>query len=89
MKHIGPREIVLLFTIAALILGKWRLPRLRDGDEGSQLLRELKQMPVFSAETIHGKEAEFIRDRLPKRFPFALILAAALIFGAVAWWLNT
>jgi hypothetical protein len=88
MKHIAPRELLIFLTVVVMILGKARLRRGRDG-ELRQLLRELKLMPVFSAETVQGKEAEFIRDRLPHRFPFWLALAALLIFAAVAWWLNT
>jgi hypothetical protein len=88
MWHITPREILILLTFVTLLLGRDRLRRLRHGDLRSQLLREVELKPVFSAETVHGKEAEFIRDRLPKRFPFWPLFVAALIFGAVAWWLN-
>jgi hypothetical protein len=57
------------------------------GEELSRFKAELmRHMPVCSAETIKGKEAEFIRDRLPKRFPLVLLLVAVLVLGAVAWW---
>jgi hypothetical protein len=78
-------------TVALLLLGARRMPRFQ-GTQGalSQLLRELKRhMPVYSAETVDGKEAEFIRDDLPKPFPFALVVVALLLFGAVAWWLRS
>jgi hypothetical protein len=45
-------------------------------------------MPVYSAETTNGREAEFIRDRLPKRFPTVAVLVVIMIFGATAWWLT-
>jgi hypothetical protein len=45
-------------------------------------------MPVYSAETARGKEAEFIRDRLPKRFPTAIFIALLVLFAAGAWWLT-
>jgi hypothetical protein len=44
-------------------------------------------MPVYTAETTGGKEAELIRDRLPQRFP-RFIAVATVILGAVAWWLT-
>ena len=37
--------------------------------------------PVYSAVTIDGKEAEFIGDKLPVRFPIRLIFA--IVFGIV------
>ncbi len=45
-------------------------------------------MPVYSAETIQGREAEFIRDRLPEQLPALLVLLAVLVVGAFAWWLT-
>ena len=77
-------------TVVLLIVGARQLSRFRVfPDEVSQLLEELKRhMPVYSAETVQGKEAEFIRDGLPKRFPTALVVIALLLFGAVAWWLS-
>jgi hypothetical protein len=57
-------------------------------DELSHLLHELKRhMPVYSAETVRGEEAEFIRDGLPKRFPLLLVVVA-LLFAAAAWWFG-
>jgi hypothetical protein len=54
-----------------------------------QLDDELRaRLPVFSAETVAGKEAEFILERLPRRLSIAALLLAALaVFGAIAWWL--
>jgi len=45
-------------------------------------------MPVYSAETTQGREAEFIRDRLPKRVPTVFVLAAILMSGLLVWWLS-
>ena len=64
---------------------------------GSEWLNQLKQLgdellhrvPVYSAETIQRKEAEFIRDRLPKKVPARLALLLLIVFGAVAWWLTS
>jgi len=44
-------------------------------------------LPVFSAETTRGTEAEFIRDRLPQRFPRWLIYLFLLgVLGTLLWW---
>jgi hypothetical protein len=44
---------------------------------------------VFSAETVRGKQAEFIRERLPRRVPrmLPLMLGAFGVMLRVAWWL--
>jgi hypothetical protein len=48
------------------------------------------RLPVYSAETVHGKEAEFIRDRLPVRWERTLLimLLAFVLVLAVMWWLT-
>ena len=75
--------------VVLLIVGARELSRLRTSPGASQLLQELQRhMPVYSAETVRGKEAEFIRDGLPKRFPTMLLVLALLVFGVVAWWLS-
>jgi hypothetical protein len=59
------------------------------GAELAHVLNELKRhVPVYSAETVKGREAEFIRDELPKRFPVVLVVIALLVLSAVAWWLS-
>jgi len=79
------RLMVVLLIAGARQLSRFRVPP----DEVSHLLQELKRhMPVYSAETVQGKEAEFIRDGLPKRIPTALVVIALLLFGAIAWWLS-
>ena len=75
--HLGI-QVALVVLIALLLLARRHQRRLRV--PADQLFRELRdelyeRMPVFSAETTRGTEAEFIRDRLPKRFPFALVAA--------------
>ena len=46
-----------------------------------------RRMPVFSAESIHHKEAEFIRDRLPiKKAPMIVIMLGLLVFLLAAFW---
>ncbi len=89
--HLGIQQLGLVVLIALLLLARRHLRGLRAPSD--QLFRELrdelyKRMPVFSAETTRGTEAEFIRDRLPKRFPFALVAALLVLFVAAALWLN-
>jgi hypothetical protein len=50
---------------------------------------EMRHMPAYSAETTRGTEAQFIRDRLPVRFPTILALLALVTTGALAWWWCT
>ena len=48
------------------------------------------RLPVYSAETVQGKEAEFIRDRLPVKWGrtlLVMLLTFALVL-AVMWWLT-
>jgi hypothetical protein len=79
-------QVLLLIVIVWLVFASRSLwPHLR------HLEHELLQrMPVFSAETTRHTEAEFIRDRLPRRIPWMLFALAAL--GAagtvVLWWLG-
>ena len=84
----GIPELLIILAIVALIFGTRRLRGINDDSLRSQLQQELGRMPVYSAETTNGKEAEFIRDRLPKRFPTAIVLVVVVIFGAVVWWLT-
>ena len=89
--HLGTQLLAFVLLIALLLLARRHLRRLRD--PADQVIRELREeihrrMPVFSTETTRGTEAEFIRDRLPKRFPFALVATLLVLFIAAAWWLN-
>ena len=78
---------VLIVVVLVLIIGfrtgklSWPITQLRNDLQGV--------FPVFSAETTRGKEAEFIRDRLPKRLPVWIMLFVTVVaFGAVALWLG-
>jgi hypothetical protein len=86
--EVGIPELVLVLVVAALIFGAGRRKASDDDLFRSHLHKEFGRMPVYSAETTSGKEAEFIRDRLPKRFPIVIVLGVVVIFGAVAWWLT-
>lgn len=48
--------------------------------------RSIRRLPVYSAETIHGKEAEFIRERLPRKAPRARFVLLLFLIGVLAWW---
>jgi hypothetical protein len=91
MAHLGTQLLAILLLIVPLILAGRHLHNLRGPADA--LARELRAaaerwMPVYSAETTRGKEAEFIRDRLPRRFPIGVVTAALVLFVAVDWWLN-
>jgi hypothetical protein len=75
----------LLFAMFAWLLFELRKRR----SVLQQLARELRShLPVFSAETVRGREAEFIRDRVPHRLPQTLLLLVAYgVLLIAAWWL--
>lgn len=87
MDFVSIPQLLIILVILLLLFGTRRLKGSDDASSRSQLHRELSRMPVYSAETTSGKEAEFIRDRLPKRFPMAAILVGVVILGAIVWWL--
>ena len=85
----SPHQLATLLVIVLFFAGRRHLRRLGLDDAVARLQEELlHRLPVYSAETIRHKEAEFIRDRLPKRFPIALIVALAVLYAAAAWWLT-
>jgi hypothetical protein len=91
MSHMTARMLAILLLIALIIVAGPYLRRLGGGiDEGiARLNAELQHwLPVYSAETLRHKEAEYIRDRLPKRFPTALFAALLVLFAAAVWWLT-
>jgi hypothetical protein len=49
-------------------------------------VRSIRRLPVYSAETVHGKEAEFIRERLPRKAPYARFVLLLFLIGVLAWW---
>jgi hypothetical protein len=77
-------QFLILLAIVALFVGNRRL-RWHAEHVHHELLNRFF---VYSAETTRGKEAEFIRERLPRRFPRTLLLLLALgVSGAAVWWL--
>ena len=90
MDHSSFQQLASLLLIVLIIVAGRHLRRVRGMDHGLARLRaELQhRLPVYSAETIRHKEAEFIRDRLPKRFSTALIVALLVLYAAAAWWLT-
>ena len=87
--NLGGTLLLVALVVVLLLIGKKRLERLEASGLATRLRRELEgRTPVYSAETATGKEAEFIRDRLPKRFPRLMAFAVLVILGALAWWLT-
>ena len=88
----------VLVAILVWVLFNQRKPdsqlRRLEGDLRTQLRsleHELRaRVPVFSAETVRGKEAEFIRERLPHKVPRLLlvVLGAFVVTVAIVWWLT-
>jgi len=95
---VGLPEIVLLAVIVLTIF-YWRAPPpsfwRQLGGQLDQLGHELdrhidrnrwvRRLPVFSAETINGKEAEFIRERLRRKAPLARFVVLLFLIGAFLW----
>jgi len=93
---------LVLFGIVVLFVASLRDPpsfwrQLRDQLDqlGHELDRHVDRnrwalrLKVYSAETIHGKEAEFIRQRLPRKAPRArAVLMLLLVVGVLVWWLT-
>ena len=77
-----------IITIALLVI----VAR-RHGSEWLHLMKQLgdellQRVPVYSAETIRRKEAEFIRDRVPKKLPVRALLLFFIVLAAIAWWVT-
>ena len=83
MFDISISQVLLLVVIVLIVFASRDL-----GARLNELENELlERLPVFSAETTRGKEAEFIRDRLPERIPWIHVALAALgAAGALVWW---
>jgi uncharacterized protein YjeT (DUF2065 family) len=92
-----PPENLVVLAVLALVLIALRPPpsfwqRLqgdlrRLDEELAARFPEVRRIPVFSAETIQRKEAELIRDRLPRKVPYARMGLALLAAGVLVWWL--
>jgi hypothetical protein len=90
--EINVTSVVLLVALAFVVLAGRRFlgPDARSSKRVfSQLHDELvERAPVFSAETTKGKEAEFIRDRLPSPWPARVAILVVVLGGAAIWWLT-
>jgi len=92
--QVSEPELVILAVIVLLIffssreppLSFWRELRGQLDQLGFELDRHfdrrrwMRRLPVFSAETINGKEAEFIRERLPRK-PLARFVVLLFLIG--------
>ena len=86
--ELGGTLLLVVLVIVLLLLGRRRLEQLDPDGLAARLRHELDgRPPVYSAETTAGMEAEFIRDRLPKRFPWLVLLGVLVFVGALAWWI--
>jgi len=90
---------VLLVLVVALVSSVrdppsfWRQLREQIDQLGNELDRHfdrdrwVRRLPVYSAETVRGKEAEFIRERVPHKAPRARYVLLLLLIGVLVWWL--
>jgi Sec-independent protein translocase protein TatA len=80
MDGISITQVVLLVALALVVFAGRRFlgPYGRASDRMLSQLRDelMERKPVFSAETTKHREAEFIRERLPRRRPALIILLA-------------
>lgn len=98
---VGLPELLLIAVLALIIMSGarpppsfWRQLRGHLDQLGNELDRRfdrerwVRRIPVHSAETIRGKEAEFIRDRLPRKAPSARYVLLLLLAGVLVWSLT-
>jgi hypothetical protein len=84
----------VLFSVWEPPSGFWRRLHGHLDQLGNELDRRfdrerwLRRLPVFSAETVGGKEAEFIRERLPRKAPRARFVLLLVLVGVLVWWLT-
>ena len=79
----------VIIVVALFIIGHRRKLHEEIGNLGRILNDELQSpFPIFSAETTDNVEAEYIRDRLPKRLPMWAIPLAIITFCGLVWWIT-
>src|SRR5262245_47306028 len=90
-------QLLVLALIALFVLSGgvppsfWRQLRGQLDQLGNELDRRIdrerwvRRLPVFSAETVRGKEAEFVRERLPRKAPRARFVVLLLLIGVFLW----
>jgi hypothetical protein len=93
-------SLVLVVVIAWIIFSLrippsfWRQLRGQLDQLGNELDRHVdrnrwvRRLPIYSAETIRGKEVELIHDRLPRKAPRVRFVVLLLLIGALVWWLT-
>ena len=90
MPHVVVQVFAVLLLILLAILANERFREI--GEAVESLARELRaathHFRLYSAETARGREAEFIRDRLPKRLPKSVLIAVLVLCIAATWWLT-
>jgi sec-independent protein translocase protein TatA len=77
---------LIVLLVVVLIMGSMRF--ISGESLGARASKSRGRMPVYSAETIDSREAEFIRERLPERLPTFVFLAALVAVGALVWWFT-
>lgn len=63
--------------------------RIQIGRIRRQFRHEIGRLfPLWSAATTENREAEFVNDRLPDRFPFWLVVLVIVAVGVFIWWIG-
>jgi Sec-independent protein translocase protein TatA len=90
MAHVLAQLFAVLLLIALVTLANER--RREIGEAVEALARELRDATrhfrLYSAETTRGREAEFIRDRLPKHLSTSVLIAFFVLCSVAIWWLT-
>lgn len=82
-------EVLAVLSLLLIVLAaRWyRFLPLQAMFEAARQFKDelLGRKPVYSAETTQRREAEFIRDQLPKRYAGIRLLAVVGLCGALIW----
>lgn len=84
MTSFNLQGLLILILIVLLVFGARRTRHISNG-----LYQSMQSMrpEVFSAETIDHHEAEFVRDRSPRRFPIWLVTVVFIsVMTVLVWW---
>ena len=79
--------LILVLVVGVFVLRRVLAGRAKHHESPSAQVRKTRteDAAVFSAEPDKGKEAEFIRDGRPSRWPALIGLVIVALLGAMTW----
>ena len=77
--------LILVLLVAVFMARRFLANRAEDGESLSAQVSKARTEKGPVAETAKGKEAEFVRDRLPSRWPIVVGLVIVAVLGATTW----